>query len=796
MMFDKKDSEILSVLPLRDIVIFPKMIIPLFVGRESSIEALEYAGNKSKNRIFLTAQKDASLDKPSYEDIFKVGTISQIIQVIKLPDNTVKILVEGLNRAEIKSLLDERDGFFEVEADELETESIPSNTASDYINRLMAQLDYALKVGAKISSEVQRGLKKMRSSDEVIDYVAGFIETSVEKRQKLLEMIEPFDRMDYLSMLIDEAIEVAVTEKRVKNRVKNQMETSQKEYYLNEQMKAIRKELGKKDKFAEDIDELKERIEKANMPPEVEEKARKELRKLETMTPMFAEAAVIRNYIEWLINLPWKISTKDNEDLKRAETILEEDHYGLREVKDRIIEYLAVQQKVKKLRGPILCFVGPPGVGKTSLGKSIARALDRKFIRISLGGVHDEAEIRGHRRTYVAALPGRIIQAIRRAGSNNPVFLMDEIDKIGSDFRGDPSSALLEVLDPEQNDSFSDHYLEVDFDLSNVLFITTANVLHTIPPALKDRMEIIRLPGYTEEEKIKIAEKFLVPKQLDAHGLKDEKIIFTEEGLIDIIRKYTREAGVRNLEREISSICRKVTKKLLKGELKGDIIIDSDMVHDLLGTEKFSLLATDKKDTIGMAHGLAWTEIGGQVLITEAVVVDGKGNLSLTGQLGDVMKESAQAALSYIRSRSEMLGLPKDFYQKIDIHLHVPEGAIPKDGPSAGITIAVAMISSLIQKPVLGEVAMTGEITLRGRVLKIGGLKEKALAAHRQGIYKVIIPKENEKEISDLPENIVKDMTFFPAETMDEVVKIAFSETPFIHPEHARLRDQSQTQPN
>ena len=759
------------LLPLRDIVIFPNMVAPLFVGREKSIKALEHAMEQGKT-IFLATQKKAKTDTPAEKDIFRMGAVATILQLLRLPDGTVKALVEGRHRGQIMQFLPNPD-FFMVQVEEI-AEWPEQNVQVEALMRstIRAFEKYA-KLNKKISQEMVLSVSSIEDPGRLTDTIASHMPFKIEYKQKLLEAIPQFKRLEMLYAYISGEIEIIQTEQRIKGRVKKQMEKTQREYYLNEQMRAIQKEMGEKDDFRSELAELQKRIKRKRMSREAAGKVRSEFKKLKLMSPMSAEATVVRNYIDWLLSLPWYDRTKDKLDIDEATRILDEDHYGLEKPKERILEYLAVQALVKKLKGPILCFVGPPGVGKTSLSKSIARALDRNFIRLSLGGVRDEAEIRGHRRTYIGALPGKIVQSLRKAKSNNPVFCLDEVDKMSMDFRGDPSAALLEVLDPEQNFAFNDHYLDVDYDLSEVLFITTANTLFTIPPALQDRMEIIRLPGYTEFDKLNIAKQFLVKKQSEANGLKPENIHFSDGGIYEIIRRYTREAGVRNLEREIASVCRKVAKEVVKNGPETRIRVMEKSVAKYLGVPKYHYGRAEEKDEIGLAVGLAWTEVGGELLGIEAATMPGKGGLTITGKLGDVMQESAQAALTYVRSRAAALELDPNFYKKLDIHVHVPEGAIPKDGPSAGITMATSIASALIKMPVRKGLAMTGEITLRGRVLPIGGLKEKVLAAHRGLIKKIMIPKENAKDIKDIPAKILKEVEIIFVEHMDEVLKNA-----------------------
>jgi ATP-dependent Lon protease len=759
------------LLPLRDIVIFPNMVAPLFVGREKSIKALEHAMGQGKT-IFLATQKKAKTDNPTERDIFRVGAVATILQLLRLPDGTVKALVEGKERGKIAQFLS-NDDFFMVQVNSIE-EQTEQNVQIEALMRSTVQaFEKYAKLNKKISQEMVLSVSSIEEPGRLADTIASHMPFKIEYKQKLLEAIPQFNRLEMLYAYISGEIEIIQTEQRIKGRVKKQMEKTQREYYLNEQMRAIQKEMGEKDDFRNELAELQRRIKRKRMAREAAAKVRSEFKKLKLMSPMSAEATVVRNYIDWLLSLPWYDRTKDKLDIDQASIILDEDHYGLEQPKERILEYLAVQALVKKIKGPILCFVGPPGVGKTSLSKSIARALGRNFIRLSLGGVRDEAEIRGHRRTYIGALPGKIIQSLRKAKSNNPVFCLDEVDKMSMDFRGDPSAALLEVLDPEQNFAFNDHYLDVDYDLSEVMFITTANTLFTIPPALQDRMEIIRLPGYTEFDKLNIAKQFLVKKQSDANGLKPENINFSDGAIYEIIRRYTKEAGVRNLEREIASICRKVAKEVVKKGPETTIKISERSINKHLGVAKFHYGRAEEKDEVGLAVGLAWTEVGGELLGIEAATLPGKGGLTITGKLGEVMQESAQAALTYVRSRAAALELDPNFYKKLDIHVHVPEGAIPKDGPSAGITMATAIASALLKVPVRKDLAMTGEITLRGRVLPIGGLKEKVLAAHRGLIKEVLIPKENAKDIKEIPGKILKGVELILVEHMDEVLKQA-----------------------
>jgi ATP-dependent Lon protease len=773
---DSVDPATLSeypMLPLRDIVIFPNMVAPLFVGREKSIKALEYAMGEGKT-IFLATQKRAKTDTPSEKDIFRMGAVATILQLLRLPDGTVKALVEGKQRGQIMQFLPNPD-FFKVQVAEI-VEPIEQNVQIEALMRSTTRaFEKYAKLNKKISQEMVLSVSSIEDPGRLADTIASHMPVKIEYKQQLLEAVPQFKRLELLYAYISGEIEIVQTEQRLKGRVKKQMEKTQREYYLNEQMRAIQKEMGEKDDFRNELAELQKRIKRKRMSREAAGKVRAEFKKLKLMSPMSAEATVVRNYIDWLLSLPWYDRTKDKLNIDEATVILNEDHYGLEKPKERILEYLAVQALVKKIKGPILCFVGPPGVGKTSLSKSVARALGRNFIRLSLGGVRDEAEIRGHRRTYIGALPGKILQSLRKAKSNNPVFCLDEVDKMSMDFRGDPSAALLEVLDPEQNFAFNDHYMDVDYDLSEVLFITTANTLFTIPPALQDRMEIIRLPGYTEFDKLNIANQFLLKKQSEANGLKTENIRFSDGAIYEIIRRYTKEAGVRNLEREIASICRKVAKEVVKKGPETRMHIIEKSVAKYLGVPKYHYGRAEEKDEIGLAVGLAYTEVGGELLGIEAATMPGKGGLTITGKLGDVMQESAQAALTYVRSRAAALELDPNFYKKLDIHVHVPEGAIPKDGPSAGITMATAIASALIKVPVRKDLAMTGEITLRGRVLPIGGLKEKVLAAHRGLIKRVLIPKENAKDIKEIPGKILKELELILVAHMDDVLKQALA---------------------
>ena len=759
------------LLPLRDIIVFPHMVVPLFVGRQRSIKALEEATQK-QSPIFLSSQKDAKTNEPTEEDIYKTGTVGTVVQMLKLPDGTVKVLIEGKRRAKIVRFVNSPD-FFLVEIEEA-PEVVERNTEVEALTReVHTTFENYVKLKKKIPPEMVMSVSSIDDPGRLADTIVAHLGIKIEDRQNLLETFNAAERLEKVLGHMRAEIEILEVERRIRSRVKKQMERSQKEYYLNEQMRAIQKELGEKDEFKNEIQEIEEKLKQKKLSAEAKDKVEKELKKLKMMSPMSAEATVVRNYIDWILSLPWNELTDDKLDINEAEKVLEEDHYGLEKVKERILEYLAVQSLVGKIKGPILCLVGPPGVGKTSLGRSIARATGRKFVRVSLGGVRDEAEIRGHRRTYIGALPGKIIQSMKKAGSSNPVFLMDEIDKMSTDFRGDPSSALLEVLDPEQNTTFNDHYLDLDYDLSKVMFITTANTLDRIPRPLQDRMEIIRIAGYTELEKLSIAKKYLLEKQKEANGLTPENVAFTDNALLGVIRHYTKEAGVRNLEREIAAICRKVAVEVVKKDRNAHIQVGTKSLHKYLGPERFRYGKAEAEQKIGVATGLAWTELGGELLAIEVTIMPGKGQLTITGKLGDVMQESAQAAMSYVRSRAMELGLERDFYQKIDVHIHVPEGAIPKDGPSAGITMATSLVSALIKVPVYNDLAMTGEITLRGTVLPIGGLKEKVLAAHRAGIKKVLIPADNEKDIEEIPATVLKTVEMIAVSHMDEVLKKA-----------------------
>ena len=776
---NKKDpTDILSgaasqypLLPLRDVVIFPSMVVPLFVGREKSIKALEYAMSREKE-VFLSAQKDAKLDSPSEKDIYHVGTLGVVLQLLRLPDGTVKALIEGKQRGKIEQYLDNPE-FFMVQVQKLPVEYQTTLETKAVMRAVQEGFAEYAKLNEKIGKDLVSTVSSIDDPARLADTIAAHMVINVTDKQIVLETEDVNKRLEELFSQLRNEINILSLETRLKKRVKKQMEKTQKDYYLNEQMRAIQKEMGAKDDFKAELDELEKRIKRKRLTKEANGKVWQEYKKLKMMSPMSAEATVVRNYIDWILALPWKERTKEKMNIEEAEVILEEDHYGLKKPKERILEYLAVQTLTKKIRGPILCFVGPPGVGKTSLAKSVARSTGRNFVRLSLGGVRDEAEIRGHRRTYIGALPGKIIQYLRKAKANNPVFCLDEVDKMSTDFRGDPSAALLEVLDPEQNFAFNDHYLDLDYDLSEILFITTANTLHSIPLPLQDRMEIIRLPGYTELEKLKIAKQFLVRKQVEQNGLTHENLLFSDSAILSIIQSYTREAGVRNLEREISSICRKVAKEVVKRGKDARIQVGATSIHKYLGVKRFRFGRTEEKDQIGVTTGLAWTEVGGELLQTETAIMPGKGSLVLTGKLGEVMQESAQAALSYVRSRAKQLKLPEKFYENVDIHIHVPEGAIPKDGPSAGIALATSIVSALTRRPVNRDVAMTGEITLRGRVLPIGGLKEKILAAHRGEVEKVLIPMENKKDIEEIPKRVLRKVELVPVDHMDAVLREA-----------------------
>jgi ATP-dependent Lon protease len=817
---DKSDSKRLPMMPIRDVVIFPYMMTPFVVGRESSVRALEeaLAGDR---KIFLATQHDATVDEPRPDEIYNVGTIANIVQNLKLPDGNIKVLVEGVERGKVVSVTED-EGFFRAVVRTSTYRVEQGNQLEALVGRVTNLFEQYVKLSQNLNYETMIAAIRVDDPGKLADTVGANLQLTIEEKQELLEIFDPIDRLTRVAELLDIEIEKLNVDRTIQGRVKRQMERAQKEYYLNEKIKAIQKELGRGEKS--EFDELKKKIETAGMSKDAFDKAMSELKRLEAMPPMSAESTVSRNYLDWLLAVPWKKKTKEIRDLKYAREVLEKDHYGLSKIKERILEFLAVRRLVQNPKGSILCFVGPPGVGKTSLGMSIAKATGRKFVRLSLGGVRDEAEIRGHRRTYIGALPGQLIQMMKKAGTKNPVIMLDEVDKMSMDFRGDPSAALLEVLDPEQNYMFMDHYLDVEYDLSQVFFIATANVLHTIPAPLQDRMEVIRLSGYTELEKLEIAKKFLVPKQLKDTGVPENTLEFTTEGLQALIQSYTREAGVRNLEREVGNVCRKIARRVVEAQVteetpvaagaseevedelpvveekpkKGKkakkeepvalipiekVVIDRNKVTELLGPARFRDLELEKKNEVGATTGLAWTEVGGSILTTEAMVMEGRGKMTTTGKLGDVMQESAHAAMSFVRSRAQYLGLPKDFYRHLDIHVHVPEGAIPKDGPSAGITIATSISSALTGIPVRGDIAMTGEITIRGRVLPIGGLKEKLLAAHRQGIFEVILPKDNEKDLADIPENIRQEMKLHFVSGMDEVLKLALEreiETPSV----------------
>ena len=770
--FKDNDSEspelLLPLLPLRDIVVFPHMVAPLFVGRSKSVKALSDAMNTDK-RVFLSTQKKAAIDNPTEKDISPVGTIAKILQLLRLPDGTVKALIEGQSRASIVRFIRNPD-FLQVALKPVQDTEILPAQGEALIRAIHDSFDEYANVNKNISKDLVKTVSAISDPSKLADTVAAHFSFKIDDKQRLLEAVVLEDRLSLLLSLIKMEIDIFKMDQRIKDRVKKQMEKTQKNYYLNEQMRAIKKEIGTEDDNRNELNDLEKRIKRKRMSKEAAGKVRQEFKKLKLMTPMSAEATVVRGYIDWLISLPWFEKSKIRKDIEEADKILEEDHYGLEKPKERILEYLAVQSLVNKIRGPILCFVGPPGVGKTSLAKSVARATGRKFVRLSLGGVRDEAEIRGHRRTYIGAMPGKIIQSLKKIGVNNPVFCLDEVDKMSMDFRGDPSAALLEVLDPEQNYSFNDHYLDVDYDLSDILFITTANTLPEIPLPLQDRMEIIRLPGYAEYEKYYIARDFLLSKQIEMNGLKDKNVNFSKEAVLTIIRRYTRESGVRNLEREISSICRKIARKVIANKQSDGFKVTAKSVQKYLGPPRFKELQIEENDQVGIVTGLAWTQVGGELLCVETLIMPGRGKLTMTGKLGDVMKESAQAGVSYVRSRAEQLDIDSKFYRKFDIHIHIPEGAIPKDGPSAGISMCTSLVSALLKRPVYHDVAMTGEITLRGRVLPIGGIKEKILAAHRGGVKKVLIPKENKKDLKDIPPTVLKELEIVLVEHMDEVL--------------------------
>jgi ATP-dependent Lon protease len=769
-----KKTERLPMIPIRDVVVFPHMMIPFVIGRPTSVRALEFALEGSK-RVFLATQMDASIDEPKASDIYAVGTVANIVQSVKLSDGNIKVLVEGIQR--VKAIRYSNDpGFFVADVELLDESSASSARTNLLIKRLQTLFEQFSKLSHHVNYDAILNAMKTLEPSKLADNICANLPISIEEKQQLLEMVDLAERIEKINEIIEVEMEKIKVDRNIQGRVKRQMERAQKEYYLNEKMKAIQKELGRKDEKSE-LDDLKKQVEAAKMPKDANEKATKEIQRLEMMPPMSAESTVSRTYLDWLLVMPWNKKSKEIRDINWSKKVLEEDHYGLEKVKDRILEFLAVRSLVKKPQGTILCFVGPPGVGKTSLGKSIARATGRKFVRLSLGGVRDEAEIRGHRRTYIGALPGQIIQYMKKSGTRNPVFMLDEVDKMSMDFRGDPSAALLEVLDPEQNHMFVDHYLDTEFDLSMVMFIATANVLHTIPRALQDRMEVIQLSGYTENEKLEIAKRFLVKKQVEANGLSPKQIQFANEALLEIIQKYTRESGVRNLEREIANVCRKTAKRIVTAEVKSSSINQKE-IEKLLGRPKFRMQGISENNQVGLTTGLAWTEVGGEVLQTEATLMDGKGQLTLTGKLGEVMQESARAAMTFVRSRAADYGIGREFHRKMDLHIHIPEGSIPKDGPSAGITMATTIVSALTKIPVRRDVAMTGEITLRGKVLPIGGVKEKLLAAHRAGIKNVILPKENEKDLQDLPPEILEVLSVSLVETMDEVLQIALERQP------------------
>jgi len=763
------------LLPLRDVVVYPHMVIPLFVGREKSIDALEEA-MRSDKQVLLVAQRQASEDDPGADDIYRVGTVASVLQLLKLPDGTVKVLVEGSNRVNILEVT-EGDGHYRAIVEPMQTAELPEAEAEALVRSAMTQFEQYVSVSKKVPNEVITSLSGIDEPGRLADTIAAHMSLELPQKQELLETASVKERLEHLLGLMESEIDLIQVEKRIRGRVKKQMEKSQREYYLNEQMKAIQKELGEITEEPNEIEELERKIAEAGMSAEAEKKTRAELGKLKMMSPMSAEASVLRSYIDWMLNVPWKQGSRVRHDLKKAEEILEKDHYGLEEVKERILEFLAVQKRVKKVKGPILCLVGPPGVGKTSLGQSIARATNRKYVRMALGGVRDEAEIRGHRRTYIGSLPGKLIQKISKVGVKNPLFLLDEVDKMGMDHRGDPASALLEVLDPEQNKSFNDHYLEVDYDLSDVMFVCTSNSMN-IPGPLLDRMEVIRLPGYTEDEKVNIAQRYLVPKQCKANGLKEDELALSDDTVRDIVRYYTREAGVRNLDREIAKICRKVVTEHVRKSTSVKAVVQPEQLEDLLGVRKYDFGRAEEENKIGLVTGLAWTEVGGELLSIESSAVPGKGRIIKTGSLGDVMQESIQAAFTVVRARAQALGIAPDFNETKDIHIHVPEGATPKDGPSAGIAMCTALASVLTGIPVRSEVAMTGEITLRGEVLRIGGLKEKLLAAHRGGIKTVLIPADNERDLRDIPGNILQDLVIKPVKWIDQVLDVALEHKP------------------
>ncbi|NQV71003.1 MAG: endopeptidase La [Pseudohongiella sp.] len=779
MSVEDSSNTVFPLLPLRDVVVYPQIVQPLFVGRPKSIKALEIAMSSDK-QVLLVAQKNATDDEPAADDLYDIGTVASILQLIRLPDGTVKVLVEGLDRAQIKNVSFESD-HFRAEINVLNTDEMPKKESALLIRSLLSQFDQYVQLSKKIPPEVMTSISSIDEPGRLVDTIASHMSLQLPEKQNLLELASLQARIEHLMALIESEIDLFQVEKRIRGRVKKQMEKSQREYYLNEQMKAIQKEMGEMDDVPNEAEELKQRIDDAGMPKEAKEKATSELNKLKLMSPMSSEASVVRTYLDWMVNIPWKKRSKVRLDLVKAEEILENDHYGLKEVKERILEYLAVQQRVKKLKGPILCLVGPPGVGKTSLGESIARATNRKFVRMALGGVRDEAEIRGHRRTYIGSLPGKLLQKLSKVGVKNPLFLLDEIDKMGMDNRGDPASALLEVLDPEQNNRFNDHYLEVDYDLSEVMFVCTSNSMN-IPEPLLDRMEVIRIPGYTEEEKVNIAERYLIPKQKKNNGVRDDELVFDQSPIQDLVRYYTREAGVRGLEREIAKICRKVVKNnsLHQPSSKDaeSVHLSAEILEKYSGVRKYDYGKAEKENMIGQVNGLAWTSVGGELLTIEAMAVEGKGKIIKTGSLGEVMQESIQAAFTVVRSRAKALGLASNFHEKYDLHIHVPEGATPKDGPSAGVGMCTALVSSLTSIPVRADVAMTGEITLRGQVLRIGGLKEKLLAAHRGNIKTVIIPADNERDLAEIPDNIKADLEIVPVRWIDQVLEHALQYQP------------------
>ncbi|WP_265434665.1 endopeptidase La [Aeromonas salmonicida] len=765
----------IPVLPLRDVVVYPHMVIPLFVGREKSIRCLEAAMEQDK-KVLLVAQKDASTDEPTVEEIFSVGTVANILQMLKLPDGTVKVLVEGGQRARLERIIDDKD-FFVGEAQYIASTAIEEKDQDVLVRSAIGQFEGYIKLNKKIPPEVLTSISAIDDAARLADTMAAHMPLKLEDKQKVLEIASVSERIEFLMAMMESEIDLLQVEKRIRTRVKKQMEKSQREYYLNEQMKAIQKELGELEDSPDEFEALNRKIEEAGMPEDAREKAHAELAKLKMMSPMSAEATVVRSYVDWMVQVPWKARSKVKKDLGKAQEVLDSDHFGLEKVKERILEYLAVQARVNKLKGPILCLVGPPGVGKTSLGQSIAKATGRKYVRMALGGVRDEAEIRGHRRTYIGSMPGKLIQKMAKVGVKNPLFLLDEIDKMSSDMRGDPASALLEVLDPEQNNSFNDHYLEVDYDLSDVMFVATSNSMN-IPGPLLDRMEVIRLSGYTEDEKLNIAKQHLVSKQIQRNGLKESEITIEDSALVGVIRYYTREAGVRNLEREISKICRKAVKRILLDKSIKHVQVNLANLKEFLGVQRFDYGKATDQNQVGQVCGLAWTEVGGDLLTIETTNMPGKGKLTYTGSLGDVMQESIQAAMTVVRARADKLRINADFYEKRDIHVHVPEGATPKDGPSAGIAMCTALVSSLTGNPVRADVAMTGEITLRGEVLPIGGLKEKLLAAHRGGIKRVLIPKENERDLEEIPDNVKQDLEIYPVRWIDEVLELALQDNP------------------